>query len=100
MTAPCRLCGATGKRHAGRGLCGADYELLRRRGLLDSFRPHKRPSEMVLDEYVFLREIGVSVQEIPARLEMSPAAFERAMHRARAGGDPRAASFAGMKVTA
>jgi hypothetical protein len=79
-----------------RGLCFTCYERNRRRGTTDWLPRAIRLRDDWLDEVEHLRESRVPVREMPHRLGVSVAAFERAMFRARAAGDRRAAGFKGM----
>ena len=58
------------------------------------------PLETVLDEYRFMRDAGVPLAEMPARLGMSFRAFSKALYRGRKAGDPRVADFRGMGAAA
>lgn len=76
--------------------CHACYQRARRRAA--GARPRSSPvfRAAVLDDYRLLRSSGVPTRFMPARVGMSPAAFERALYRARAAGDPRALDWKGM----
>lgn len=56
-----------------------------------------RSRDEVLDEYVFMREGGMSKRDIASQLGMAWRSFQRAMQRAFNDNDPRAADW---RVTA
>lgn len=92
----CRNCGRDlkpGKGEegtAGRGLCPPCHTSLARSGDLVDVERITRPREDLLADYEILRSEGYTWQQCAERLGMTYEAFERAMLRARADGDPRA----------
>jgi hypothetical protein len=82
-------------RHAGRGLCTRCHERRSKAGTLGEVPTIQRtelPSEVVLDEWSFLRDWSGSLltpAEGAERLGMSKKALEQALYRARKKGDPR-----------
>lgn len=73
--------------HSARGLCSTCYKQV---DYLDYERITRSLDEL-LDDYVLLRSEGFDWRQCAQRLGMSYTAFERAMYRARAACDPRAA---------
>lgn len=55
-------------------------------------RTHQRPPGVVLDEWVFLRDQGYTVQDAAEQLGIRRDSLSKAMLRARRRGDPRGAS--------
>ena len=84
MTDPC-ACGAP--VHA-RGLCNKCYKRAYRAGTLDDVAT-RRPLAEVLDEWVLLRDDGISVRDAAPRLGMTFPALDQHLVRARRRGDPR-----------
>lgn len=76
--------------HAGRGLCEGCYERKWRSGRLADFPAQLRPRAEVMEEWELLRSEGYTKRQAAERLGMTFAAFDRAFHRARKAGDPRA----------
>ena len=79
------------REHRGRGLCVNCYQYARHHGELVDYSPQLRSRDDLLDDYVLLRSEGLNWRQCAERLGMSYPTFERAMFRARADGDPRAA---------
>lgn len=75
----------------GRDLCKQCYAKATRDGTLADYERRTRSRDELLDDYMLLRSEGYSWRHIAERLGMTYPAFERAMLRARADGDPRAA---------
>lgn len=75
--------------HFGRGLCGRCWTKLDEDERLDH-EPTTRHRDDVLDDWLVLREEGHTKAQAAERLGMTFEAFDRAFHRARAAGDPRA----------
>lgn len=96
---PCCSCGGDrrGNARGGRELCRSCYDLARHRGILGSYPRATRPVGDVLEDYVFLRADGVTPRNMPARLGMTRAAFERALYRARKRGDARVLPWQGVR---
>lgn len=83
----------TGRAKGGRGLCATCYNRHTRDGTLVDYTRSTYSRDELLDEWTFLRSGGVKGREAAARLGMSFASFERALHRAKARGDERATGF-------
>jgi hypothetical protein len=86
-----------GKNHRARGLCGACYDRALLAGTLDDYPPARLTRDELLTEYELLRLAGVPPWQMPGRVGMTAAAFERGMLRARAARDPRARQWRGMQ---
>lgn len=76
--------------HGGRGLCNACHRRERYNGRLADHPRSTWSRDDVLNEWEVLRAEGHTRVQAAERLGMKPAAFERALQRARADGDPRA----------
>ena len=76
--------------HAGRGLCNACHKRADYHGRLADHPRSTWSRDEVLSEWELLRGEGHTRVQAAERLGMTPAAFERALQRARAAGDPRA----------
>jgi hypothetical protein len=88
---PVRMTGLPGwRRHAGRGLCDTCRSQARTTGELIDFERFTRSRDELLDDWAVLRAEGYTLRQAAERLGMTQAAFERAYHRARRDGDPRA----------
>lgn len=74
----------------GRGLCDLCYPRAHRHGVLVDYERTKRTRDEVMDYWELLRSEGYSKRQAAARIGMSLEAFDRAFHRARRAGDPRA----------
>lgn len=77
------------RRKVRRGICSFCYDGLRGTVELLDFPRVKRAADDVLDEYVFMRSVGVSRGEMPDRLRMTRAALDQVLCRARRRGDRR-----------
>lgn len=77
--------------HGGRGLCNSCHARERYHGRLADHPRSTRSRDELLEEWELLRGQGHTRVQAAERLGMSPSAFERALQRARAAGDPRAA---------
>lgn len=74
------------RRHAGRGRCGlCRYRRLRDGTWADVPRPTRANTEVV-EDYLLLRQTGLSQREIADRIGMTLPAMDRAICRARARG--------------
>lgn len=82
--------GAWAEVHAGRGLCARCYHRVRHLGQLADYPTLVRSRDDLLEDYVVLRDEGLSWRACAQRLGMRYPSFETAMCRARAAGDPRA----------
>lgn len=78
--------------HRSRGLCEACNQAAFRDGTIADHPRALRSRDELLDEWNHLRAEGHTPYQAAARLNMTFAAFERAYLRARAAGDPRAAT--------
>lgn len=78
--------------HAARGLCWGCYSRASRSGYLVDVERLNRTRDEVLDEWVRLRASGTTRRDAARRVGMSYAALCRALQRAAAAGDPRAAA--------
>jgi transposase-like protein len=78
------------RRHAGRGLCEPCHKRVLTTGELIDFERFTRSRDELLDEWVVLRAEGYTMRQAAERLGMTHAGFQRAYHRARRAGDPRA----------
>lgn len=76
--------------HAGRGLCTRCHPAAHRAGTLIDFARHTLSRDELLDDWVLLRDEGLTYTQAAARIGMPVAALKRALNRARADGDPRA----------
>ena len=52
-------------------------------------RPNHDATDVMLDEYSFLKDWGYTVEQIAARLHIQPASLRRTLMRAADRGDPR-----------
>jgi len=77
--------------HAGRGLCVSCHGKASHLGQLENYPRRTWSRDELLDEWELLRGEGHTRVQAAERLGMNPTAFERALQRARAAGDPRAA---------
>lgn len=77
------------RRHSGRGLCTACYRRLLDHGRLHEHERRSMPRDMLLDDWVLLRDQGVRPVDAADRLGVSWDALDRALCRALAAGDPR-----------
>ncbi len=75
------------RRHAGRGLCSVCYAHAVGKGAREDYPPLTRRRSEVLEDYAELRAQGCELEEAAQRMRMSPAALDRALHRARAAGE-------------
>jgi hypothetical protein len=96
--ADCACCGTDmtptqpgGTRHEARGLCEPCYKREDYHGRLDDYPRRTWSREELLDEWELLRGENYTRVQAAERLGIRPSAFERALQRARAAGDPRAA---------
>lgn len=89
--APCTSPRPDAAIHGGRGLCVSCYGDKRYNGRLADHPRATWTRDELLDEWELLRGEGTTRLQAAERLGMTPAAFERALQRARAAGDPRAA---------
>lgn len=78
-------------RSGGRGLCQNCHAWARYHDRLLDYPRSTRSRDDLLEDYVMLRREGYDWPLCAERLGMTYAAFERAIHRARDAGDPRAA---------
>lgn len=77
--------------HAGRSLCVAHHHAATLADTLADYPRLTRSSDEVMVEWEILRTSGVTTRtEAARRIGMSIDAFDRALLRARAAGDPRA----------
>lgn len=76
-------------RHAGRGLCTACHSRHKYNGTLLDFERKSWPRDLLLDEWVLLRDDGVRPRQAAARLGVTYDALDRALCRALARGDDR-----------
>jgi len=76
--------------HVGRGLCDPCYRWCRAAGELIDYEPVRYSRDELMAEWELLRLEGYSKRQAAARLDVTFEAFDRAFHRARAAGDPRA----------
>jgi hypothetical protein len=76
--------------HRGCGLCSRCYDHIAPTQRVD-FPTVTRRRDDLLEDYVILRAEGMTWRQCAQRLDVNYTAFERAMNRARAAGDPRAA---------
>jgi DNA-binding Lrp family transcriptional regulator len=74
------------QRLTGRGLCQADYEHHRRAGTLDRYPRATRPTRDFAEDYAALRAQLYTRRQIADRLDMTPAAVQKAYSRAVAAG--------------
>ena len=88
--APCTSPQPGAAVHGGRGLCNACHGKERYHGRLDDYPRRTRSRDELLAEWDLLRGEGHTRVQAAERLGMHPSAFERALQRARAAGDPRA----------
>ena len=76
--------------HGCRGLCQACAGRAHRAGTLPDHPRTTRSRDDVLDDWAVLRTRRCGRRRAAAHLQMTLAAFERHLYRARADGDPRA----------
>lgn len=76
--------------HAARGLCQPCWHKAKASDELIDFERLNRTRDEVMADWELLRSEGYSKRQAAARLGMSHEAFDRAFHRARRAGDPRA----------
>jgi hypothetical protein len=69
------------KRHAGRGLCAADYMKQRRRNRLDRYERYNRPHDETQAEHRLLASEGYTTTQIAERLHLSPSALRTALKK-------------------
>lgn len=77
-------------RHAARGLCAPCYQALEGTDALLDYEPVTRSRDELMGEWALLRSEGLTKRQAAARLGVSHTTFDRAFHRARVTGDPRA----------
>lgn len=79
-----------GRYRCPRDLCNFCYKAASRTGEVIDFERTRRTRDELMHDWAMLRDEGYSKRQAAARLGMSLAAFDRAFHRARRAGDPRA----------
>jgi hypothetical protein len=77
------------REHGARNLCGTCYTYVRYHDQLGDWPRLIWRRDDLLDEWVWLRDVGVDVIEAAQRIGVSPHALDRALHRAVAAGDDR-----------
>jgi hypothetical protein len=79
------------RRHAGRNLCTVCHAQIRQAGHLDRWLRTRLiwPRDQLMDEWVWLRDSGASIEQAAEQLGMTWSALDRALHRALRDGDDR-----------
>lgn len=76
--------------HKGRGLCWSCHDHRWYVGTLDEVERLTFSRDELMTEWEILRGEGYTKREAAARIGISLERFDRAFHRAKAAGDPRA----------
>ena len=93
----CLSCGRDA-RVAARSLCERCYRVVSRSGHLDEWPTQAQRTSALLDDWQWLATTGETVTSAAHRLGMSPAALDRALHRALARGDRRGTHSGGCEA--
>ena len=81
---------ADGSHHRARGLCSRCHSAFQYTGELIAFERLTRTRDELLEDWELLRAQGLTRRQAAERMRMPYLSFNRALQRARAGGDPRA----------
>lgn len=77
------------REHSGRGLCQPCYHRAVYADDLADYERRTWPADVLLDEWVRLRDERYGYRLAAARLGVTPTALDRALCRAKRRGDPR-----------
>lgn len=88
-----RACAEGHPPHQCRNLCEHCYGAAQADGTIEQYPLLSRSRGELLDAWVDLAVLGTQYWDMPARLDVTPSAWERAFQRARKANDPRAIRF-------